>query len=109
MAQNFPGNASPGGGFRAAPYSRPFTAAAVLNTQVDQAQCATSGALLFVTTATPTLTYKDATGTSVVLDAAIAGCAVGAVVDLANISMIEIVAITNCTLLAYWHGSGART
>lgn len=107
MAQNFPGGK--GVPERAAPYSRTFTGAAVLTSQVDQAQCAATGALLFVTTATPTFAYKDCTGTTVTLSTAIAGAAVGSVISLVDIGMTEIVTLTNATLLVYWHGSGART
>lgn len=102
-----PGNQSPGGGFRAAPYSRPFTGAAVLTSQVTQAPNSSSSAILFVTTAVPTFTYKDASGTSVPLSAAIAGAAVGQVIEFRDIAMSEIVTLTNATLLVTWHGSGS--
>lgn len=105
---NFPGNQSPGGAYRAAPYSRTFTGAAVLTSQVGQAPNATSGALLFVTTATPTFAYKDSSGATVTLSTAIAGAAVGSVIDFAGVAMTEITTLTNATLLAYWHGTAAQ-
>lgn len=102
-----PGNQSPGGGFRAAPYSRAFTGAAVLTSQVSQAPNSSSSALLFVTTATPTFAYKDAAGATVTLTTAIAGAVVGQVIEFKDFSMSEIVTLTNATLLVSWHGSGS--
>lgn len=107
MSYATPGNQTPGGAFRAAPYSRAFAAPAVLTSQVSQAPNSSTGALLFVTTATPTFAYKDAAGTTVTLTTAIAGVPVGAVVDFVGVSMSEIVTLTNATLLVYWHGSGS--
>jgi|SRR3989304_4104200 len=100
-----PGNMSPGGSFRAAPYSRAFTAPAVLTGQVSQAPNSSSGALLIVTTISPTFAYKDASGVTVT--PALGAMPVGAVVDFAMISMSEIVTLTNATLLVYWHGTGS--
>lgn len=104
MAQSFP--ASWGNPVRSAPYSRAFTGAAVLTSQVDQAQCASSGGLLIVTTTSPTFAYKDCTGTTVTV--ALGTMNVGDVVDFNGIAMTEIVTLTNATFLAYWHGSGSR-
>jgi hypothetical protein len=105
MSFNMPGNQSPGNSFRSAPYSKAFTAPSTLTDQITQAQCATTGAKLFVTTATPTLAYKDSAGNTVTLTTAIAGCAVGSQVDFYGIAMTEIVTLTNATLLAYWHAT----
>lgn len=91
----------------AAPYSKTFTAAADLTTQLDSCRNSTSGALLFVTTATPTFAYKDCAGNAVTLSTAIAGVAVGSVVDFSGVAMSEITTLTNATLLAYWHPSAA--
>lgn len=103
-----PGNQSPGGSFRAGPYSKTFTAAAVLTSQITQAPNASSGARLFVTTATPTFAYKDAAGNTVTLTTAIAGVTVGSVVDFTDIAMSEITTLTNATLLVYWHGTAGQ-
>lgn len=103
-----PGNQSPGGAYRAAPYSRSFTAAAVLTNQVAQAPNSSTGALLFVTAGTPTFAYKDASGTTVTLTTAIAGLVAGNVVDFSGVSMSEIVTLTNATLLVYWHGTAGQ-
>lgn len=108
MAFASPGNQSPGGAYRAAPYSRPFTAPAVLTTQVVQAPNSSTGALMFVTAGAPTFAYKDASGTTVTLTTAIAGAAVGSVIDFSGISMSEIVTLTNATLLVYWHGTAGQ-
>jgi ABC-type Zn uptake system ZnuABC Zn-binding protein ZnuA len=105
MAFATPGNQSPGGGFRAAPYSRAFTAAAVLSTQVSQAPNSSSGAILIVTTVSPTFAYKDAAGTTVTVT--LGATPAGVIIDFKDVSMSEIVTLTNATLVVYWHGSGS--
>lgn len=105
---NGPGNQAPNGNLRAAQYSKAFTAAADLTQQLSQAQGATSGALLFVTTATPTFAYKDCAGNTITLSTAIAGAAVGQVIDLRGIAMTAITTLTNATLLAFWHPNATQ-
>jgi len=104
MAFASPGNMSPGGSFRAAPYSRAFVnpGAAVLTAQVSQAPNSTSGGVLIATAAASAFSYKDASGVTVALTGLAAG-----VYDLAGIAMSEIVSSTTCILLAYWHGTGS--
>lgn len=103
---NGPGNQSPGGSFRAAPYSRAFTGASTLIDQVEAARGASSGALMFVTTVSPTFSYKDSTGTTVTV--ALGAAPVGAFFEFRDIAMTEIVTLTNATLLVYWHGQPSR-
>jgi hypothetical protein len=91
----------------AALYSKTFTGAADLTTQLDSCRNSTSGGKLFVTSATPTFAYKDCAGNTVTLSTAIAGVAVGQQVDFYGVAMSEITTLTNATFLAYWHPSAA--
>jgi len=104
MAFASPGNMSPGGGFRAAPYSRAFATFAApqsLTSPVTQAPNSSSGAVVVVTTA-GNFVYKDAAGTTVTIALPIG------VFDFAMIAMssIEISTIVG-TVLVYWHGTGS--
>jgi hypothetical protein len=82
------------------PYSRAFTGAADLTTQVPQAPTSSSGAVLVVTTVSPTLSYKDSAGTTVT--PALGAMPVGATLDL-PFAMSTIESLTNATLIVYWH------
>lgn len=101
-AVNRPGNQSPGNAFRSAPYSKTFTGASTLTDQITQARCASTGAILFCTTNTPTFAYKDSAGNTVTVPGT--GILAGQQVDFAGIAMTEITTLTNATLLVYWHG-----
>lgn len=100
MAFASPGNMSPGGSFRAAPYSRAFAPGGPFNllTAVSQAPNSCSGFLAIGSTA---LTYKDAAGTSVVIPV------MSGVTDFAGISASEITSFVGGTVVAYWHGTGS--
>lgn len=104
MAFNTPGNQSPGGAFRAAPYSRVFTsfaAATNLTAQIPQAPNASTGFLVNVTTA-GNLVYKDCAGTSVTLPLPI-----GVFDVFVGATSIEISTIVGAVLV-YWHGTAAQ-
>jgi hypothetical protein len=104
MPFNTPGNQSPGGAFRAAPYSRVFTtfaAARDLTAQVPQAPNASTGFLVNVTTG-GNLVYKDCAGISVTVPLPIG------VFDLfVAATSIEISTMVG-TVLVYWHGTAAQ-
>lgn len=104
MAYATPGNQSPGGAFRSAPYSRKFTGAAVLTTQVSQAPNSATGLLCLVTATTIQLAYKDASGTAV--DTGSITSVVGNTFDV-PLAVSELTTVTGLVVIAYWHGSGS--
>lgn len=83
-----------------APYSKAFTGAADLTTTMAQAQGASSGAIMVVTTVSPTLSYKDAAGNTVT--PGLGAAPVGTIIEL-PFAMTTIESLTNATLIVYWH------
>lgn len=102
---NTPGNQSPGGSLRSAPYSRVFTnpGATDLRVQVSQANNSASGALVIATAAASAFSYQDTTGATVALTGLAAG-----VYDFAGIAMSAINSSTTCIVVVYWHGTAAQ-
>lgn len=94
-------------GNRSAPHSKDYTSANAtsavdLRTNHEVAKGPTSGFKAIGTAAAGTFSYKDcANGTSRVVPVPNGGF-----VDLDGIAAIEISAVANCTVIAYWHGTG---
>jgi hypothetical protein len=106
MAFAAPGNMSPGGAYRSAPYSRVVTGAIAapvnLSAQVLQAPNSSSGAIVIVGTS-GTFVYKDAAGTTVTMTLPIG------TFDFAGIAMSTLEVSTFVgTVLVYWHGTAGQ-
>lgn len=97
-----PGNESPGGSFRAAPYSRAYQTAGFttknLTTEVSQAPNSCTGFLAIGCTA---LSYKDASGVAVVIPV------LSGTTDFAGIAASELTSFAGGTVVVYWHGTGS--
>ena len=104
-----PGNQSPGGSFRSAPYSRVFTSFAAAvdltagngTTTPSQAPNASTGFLVNVTTG-GNLVYKDCAGTSITLPLPI-----GVFDVFVGATSIEISTMVGAVLV-YWHGTAGQ-
>src|SRR5688572_1548970 len=101
----FPGKSD----LRSPPYSKPYAAGQAspvnLTTEIDQAPCATSGAVAIATATTCQLVYKDSSGTA--RDTGSFTAVVGDHFSL-PFAMTELTTNTGLLVLAYWHGSNAR-
>jgi hypothetical protein len=96
---NGPGNQSPGGSRRSAPYSKSYAAGGGvvnLTTEISQSQGATSGFVLMP--GLTAFTYKDCTGRSV----AVTGLTITFPVDY-PLAAIELSSSAGGALVAYWH------
>jgi hypothetical protein len=106
---NGPGNQSPGGSFRSAPYSRVFADGADpggLIGLVEPARGAASGAILIATATTVTFTYLDSTATGG--GTFTSTQVVGNVIELRDIAITSITENTGCIVLVYWHGQPSK-
>lgn len=92
-----------------APYSKPYAAGQAspvnLTTEIEQARCATSGAVAIATATTVQLVYKDSSGTS--RDTGALTAVVGQLFDF-PFAMTELTTNTGLMVITYWHSSNAR-
>jgi len=105
MSYKQPGNQSPGGSTRSAPYQKIYVnpAAVDLTTDLDQCRNSASGVVVISTGAAAALAWKDCAGNV----CALTGIDDNVILDL-PFGISELTTSTTVTVIVYWHGTGVR-